>query len=85
MGQKSQNKQTDIENYKAPLSPAGINKMESFHFISMFIAFVQKNTQYKAIITVKIVLQITTKIENVWEGNNKLKKTKLILHIQKND
>ena len=60
--------------------------MESVYLIAMFIAFVKKKKPHlKAIITVRIVLQITTRIENVWEGNDKLKKTKLILSIQKYD
>ena len=42
-----------------------INKMESVYLIAMFIAFVKKKTHLKAIITVRIVLQITTRIENV--------------------
>lgn len=41
-GTKTPNNQTDIEKYEAPVSPAGKNKMESFHFIAMFIAFVKK-------------------------------------------
>ena len=64
MGQKTPNKQTDIENYEAPLSPAGIKKNGIISFNSMFIAIVKKNQHLKAIITVKIVLRLTTTIEN---------------------
>lgn len=76
-GTKTPNNQTDIEKFEAPVSPAGKNKMESFHFIAMFIAFVKKKIHLKAIITVKIVLRITTKFGNVLEGNNKLKNQSL--------